>query len=554
MPVINFSFADLQDLVGGSLDYETLVDRLPMMGADVHSVSKDSDEMAFELFPDRPDMYSVEGIARGLRAFLGISPGLRRYEVGKSDVVLKVDPAVDSVRPFIWSALVTDVGMSDNLIRSVMDLQEKLHLTVGRNRKKVAIGIHDYDTVKAPFLYTAVKPTEKRFFPLQGSKEMDLKEILEDHEKGKAFAFVLEGKERYPLIVDSEDTVLSFPPIINGITTAITESTKNIFVDCTGTDLNALKASVNILVTSLAERGAKIKSVEIQRGEELSVAPDLEPWERGVEADEVRRITGIKEPVSALCHYLARMGYDANEEDRLIRVKIPAYRYDILHPADIIEDIAKGYGYEKFGAHPPEQSTIARSDEELDFANILRQSLTGLGYLEVTTLTLTGKDDQFTRMMREAPAHLTEMRNPRTEDRMILRVALLPEMMAILRKNKHRDLPQRIFEVGDVIIDLKNAGRVAGLSIHAKASFTEMKSVVESMLRSLGLGLKIAVKEDPSFIKGRCASILLDGEAIGEFGEIRPEVITAFELGYPIAAFEIRIDPLMRKAGTSWSS
>ena len=553
MPVINFSYSDLRNLVGGSLDYATLVEKLPMMGADVHSVSRDSDEMAFEIFPDRPDMYSVEGIARGLRAFLGISPGLRKYEVGKSDVILKVDPAVDTVRPYIWSALVTDVVMSDNLIKSVMDLQEKLHLTVGRNRRKVAIGIHDHDTVKPPFTYTAVGPTERSFFPLQGSREMSLKEILEDHDKGKAFAFVLEGKEKYPIIVDSEDTVLSFPPIINGITTAITENTRNIFVDCTGTDLNALKASVNILVTSLAERGARIKSVDIQKGEELYVAPDLEPWERGVAVEEVRRTTGIKDPVNALCHCLARMGYGAEPNDDLIRVKVPAYRYDILHPADIIEDIAKGYGYERFGGHLPEQSTIARSDSNLDFANVLRRALTGLGYLEVTTLTLTGKQDQFERMMRREPSHVVEVKNPRTEDRTILRVALLPEMLAILRKNKHRDLPQRIFEVGDVVVDLRNSGRVAGLSIHAKAGFTEMKAVVESVLRSVGLGLRIAVKEDPSFIKGRCASVLLDGEPVGEFGEIRPEVITAFELGYPVAAFEIRTEPLMKKASASWS-
>lgn len=553
MPVITFSYADLQGLVGGSLDYETLVDRLPMMGADVHSVSRDSDEMAFEFFPDRPDMYSVEGIARALRAFLDIAPGLRRYEVGRSDVVLKVDPAVDEVRPYIWSALITDVEMNDRMIKSAMDLQEKLHLTVGRNRRKVAIGIHDHDTVKPPFLYTAVKPTEREFFPLQGSREMSLKEILTDHEKGKAFAFVLEGKERYPLIVDSEDTVLSFPPVINGITTAVTEETKNIFVDCTGTDLNALKASVNILTTAFAERGAKIKSVEIQRGEELSVAPDLNPWEMSVDVAEVKRISGIDEHAATFCHYLAKMGYDTDADDSKIKVKVPAYRYDILHPADIIEDVAKGYGYQKFGAHLPRQSTIGKSDMELDFSNVVRNALTGLGYLEITTLTLTGKGDQFTRMMRPVPDDLIEMRNPHTEDRTILRVALLPEIMAILRKNKHRDLPQRIFEVGEVVVGMGNSGRIGAASIHAKASFTEMKSTVEAVLRSLGLRLKIAVKDDPSFVKGRCASVLLDGEEVGEFGEVGPAVVTAFELGYPVAAFEMKIEPLMRKACTSWS-
>jgi len=553
MPVINFSFNDLQSLIGREVSFDIIVDRLPMMGADVHFANPNSDEMAFEFFPDRPDLYSVEGVARALRQFLGFESGLRKYEVEESDVVLKVDPAVSKVRPFIWSALVTGVEMNDYLIRSVMDLQEKLHLTIGRNRRKVAIGIHDFDTVKPPFLYTAAEPTEVKFFPLQGTREMTMKEILEEHEKGRMFAFVLEGKERYPIIFDSGGVVLSFPPIINGITTAITEDTKNIFVDCTGTDLNALKAAVNILVTSFAERGAKIKSVSIHRGEELFVAPDLKPWEIEVKIDDVRTLTGIKDEPGALCEYLGRMGYDAIPENDVLRVKVPAYRYDILHPADIIEDIAKAYGYERFGSRMPQYQTQGTPIREYDFWNVLRTAMIGLGYLEITTLTLTGREDQYKRMMRSVPEDIVEVKNPRSEERNILRTSLLPELMAILRKNKHRDLPQRIFEVGEVVRNMRNVSHIAGASIHTKASFTEMKSTVEALLRALAIRLKMAPHDDASFIRGRCAAVIIDGDAVGVFGEIRPEVITAFELGYPVVGFEIEVEPLMRRAEASWS-
>ncbi len=544
MPVINFSYSDLCDLVGREVPREQLRERLPMIGADLKSLDESSDDVSCEFFPDRPDLYSVEGIARALRAFFDYEPGLRSYAVGDSDVDLLVDPSVNRVRPYIWSALVEGVEISDPLIRSMMDIQEKLHLTLGRNRKKVAIGIHDFRTVKPPFTYKAVPPDGMSFVPLQGSRRMTPSEILREHEKGKAYAFVLEGKEVYPMIVDQQGEVLSFPPIINGITTAITEETRDIFVDCTGTDMNAVVNTVNILTTALAERGGRISTVKVHRDGKVDRAPDLKPIAMTLDPAYADWWTGVALQPNQTVAALKRMGYGASEAGGKIEILVPRYRGDILHPVDLIEDVAIGHGFEKYGSTLPRHQTFAREDGLTAFGNAVKPIMIGLGYFEVVTLSLSNPTDQFDAMNIRSNTPAIRVKNPVSEDHNLVRVSLLPSLMTILRRNKHRELPQRVFEIGDVVHGIVNRPMIAGVSIHAKAGFTEMKSVVQSLLAGVGLECSVEAEQHPSFIEGRCAAVIVGPSRLGVMGEVSPATIDAFELKYPVVAFELDLDEM----------
>lgn len=542
MPVINFSYSDLCELMGHEVPKETIRERLPMIGADMKSFEDSSDDASFEFFPDRPDLYSVEGVARALRAFLGFEPGLRSYAVGESDVDLHVDQSVDDVRPFIWSALVEGVEITDPLIRSMMDLQEKLHLTLGRNRRKVAIGIHDFRTVKPPFTYKAVLPDEVSFVPLQGSTKMTPAQILKEHEKGMSYAFVLEGKTRYPLIVDKQGEVLSFPPIINGVTTAITEDTKDIFVDCTGSDLNAVTYAVNILTTALAERGGKIMSVRIHQNGKTALAPDLIPKEMTLDPKYTNQWNGTALSDTEVADCLKRMGYGASAGKNGIQVLVPRYRADILHPVDLAEDVAIGHGFERFGYILPKHATFGVEDKMTAFSKSVKEIMTGLGYFEVVSLSLSNPRDQYVSMNLENDKKAIGVRNPVSEDHVLVRTSLVPSLMNMLRKNKHRELPQRMFEIGDVVLGGKNRTLMAGVSIHARASFTEIKSLVQSVLSSMSVPVDIAASDHPSFVKGRCASFSSGQTQLGHFGEVAPSTIEAFELKYPTVAFELDLE------------
>ncbi len=258
MPVINFKYSDLCTMLGEDVPEQVLVERIPMIGADMHETEGETDEMSVEFFPDRPDLYSVEGLARALRAFLDIEPGMKSYPVEESDVEVFVDRGVKSARPWLICGIVRGVDVTDEFLRSLMELQEKLHITIGRKRSKLAIGIHDLSKVRAPFTYKMVEPHSIRFVPLAMDEEMDLSEILERNEKGREYNRLLDGMPEYPIILDADGQVLSFPPIINGRLTTVTVGMHDLFIDVTGNDRKAVKGALDILASALAERGGRI--------------------------------------------------------------------------------------------------------------------------------------------------------------------------------------------------------------------------------------------------------------------------------------------------------
>ncbi len=549
MPVINIDLNDLRKLVGEDLSLETFTESIPLLGASIEEIEGDS--MQIEFFPDRPDLYSVEGVARALRAFLGIKPGLMEYPTKDSGIEFRIDASVNEVRPYAAAGVIRGVELNDNAIKSIMEIQEKLHITLGRKRKKVAIGIHDMKHIVPPFKYQAVGPEEVHFVPLASDEEMTPKEILEKHPKGIDYAGILEGKEKYPLITDSRGQVLSFPPIINGSLTTVTEDTTDIFLDITGTDFHAVEGALNIVAAALVERGGRIETVRtiydsFPEGGEIRemVLPDMSPKKWEVPSDYIVSIIGedtLKK--EQIIPALKATGMSAVEKGDNIEVSVPAYRLDIIHPIDIVEDVAIGYGYHKIEGGKPAAFTVGEENAHSSLSRKLRELMVGYGYLEVTTLTLSSPEIQFDSMRRERPTdfEITEIKNPITEEHTCLRTALTPDLFVILRKNRHRDLPQRIFEVGSVVRDHKRQLRIAGLAIHAKAGFTEMKSLVISLCRDMGLNCEIEPSGDPAFIRGRGAAIMVEGKEIGTFGEFHPEVITNFELGYPVIGFEMAL-------------
>jgi len=540
MPVITFKYEDLTGLIGKKVDKNALLQKIPMIGAEIDKVEGES--ISVEFFPDRPDLLSVEGLARAMRSFLGIEKGMKKYDVAPPSISLEIDDSVNEVRPFVSAAVVRDVRMSEDFIVSMMELQEKLHFSIGKDRKKMAIGLHNFDAVTPPFTYRAVKPDEISFVPLGETVEMNLDEILQKHDKGIKYAHLVEKFDKYPVIIDSNKHVLSFPPIINGELTAVDLFTENLFVDVTGTDANAVDSALNIIATAIAERGGNLEMVKVI-GNEVRNTPDLSPSHVKVDLDYASKILGFDIKKHAT-DALEKMGLDARVKGKVIEVDIPAWRVDILHPIDIVEDMAIGYGYDKISPELPKSMTFGESLS----SNKIHETMIGLGFNEVLTISLSSEEEQFEKMNLK-PREVVSIENPISSKHSCIRVSLLPSLMEILSKNRHNELPQMIYEVGEIVEIIDgvplNKTMVSGVKIDAKTGFTECKSIVEALLRNMGIKADIEEKKSGAFIDGRCASLLKDEKPIGYFGEVHPSVISNFELEYPAIAFEIYADELL---------
>jgi phenylalanyl-tRNA synthetase beta chain len=537
MPTVEFSTGDFMRLAGRKVPLKELEDRAAMLGTCVEELS--DEKMTVEIFPNRPDLLSVEGFARAYRAFTGLESGLRDYRAAPSNISLKADPSVKSVRPFVVSAVVKNLPVTEEVLLSIIEIQEALHGSHGRKRAKVAIGIHDFDKTEPPYEYKAVPANSLSFIPLDFSEKMTLGEVLEKHPKGADYKHILAGKKLLPVVLDKAG-VVSLPPIINADRTRVTESTTNLFIEMTGTNELALKHALAIVLTSLADRGGQIVSVSVN-GKKL----DLSPEKMRVETDYVNKLLGLKLKSADIAKLLGKMGYGKGKlTEKEVEVLVPCYRADVLHPIDVAEDVAIAYGYENFEPAGTAIATVGKPDilEENSFS--LKMLMLGLGFQETTQFTLT---NPAALAKARVAAKAVKIKNPRTEDFTVVRPSMISSLLETLAYNKKKRIPQRIFELDDVVPggkDTANRRKLGIAMLDSEVNFSGMQSAIEALLRNLGLGYKLREAENPSFIKGRCGEIIINGKSAGVFGEAHPQAITEFGLDYPAALAEIDVEML----------
>ena len=546
MPTISVKQNLLRRLVesrGRVHDVEDLAFRLPLMGTDIDTC--DEDVLDIEIFPDRPDLLSPETLFHGMMPFLHDSPPSPRLAVKPGTISMRVAPELSDIRPVILGAVVRGLELDEDIIKRLMDHQEKLHFALGRGRKRASIGVHDLSTLEPPFRVEAVERSHS-FIPLAMDEEMTIDEILDKHPKGVDYAHLLDGMDKVPIIFDANDSVLSFPPIINGDHTTVTEKTRDIFIDVTGLDLRACEAALMLICLQLSVLGGQVESVRVKTCEGKDWSINGTPIEHKVERELVEGILGNSFSDDEIEEAIRRMGGQYKGDlSGVLSILMPRWRFDILHPIDLVEEVAIGHGYDDLAYDVPKAPLTAIPRQDGHLRRRIREALQGLGLIQIQSLTLSNDSDQFTSMRWKKDGAITRMTNPITTEHTILRQNILPGLLRLLAANRHHDLPQGVYELGTVVIDHTNRDRFAFLVAENSGGFASLRGRIQALLRDLGCqDWTLEVLEGGPWLEGRSASIIVNGITVGECGELDPHVSESFDLNVPMSGAQIDVQLL----------
>ena len=546
MPVVELSYTRLQKLVG-KVTKKQISDILPFLGLDIES--EDKDLVRIEYSPNRPDYSTDFGIALGLQGLLGIKPGAIKLKVKKSTKYpISVKPSVSKVRPFVTGVVAKNGKIDEKTIKQLMTMQEDLHFGIGRKRKKSSIGIHDLDKISFPLVYTTTNK-KHQFTPLNSEKILPISEILQNTVVGQDCGFILGNSEQMPIILDANKETVSFPPIINAAITTVTTKTKNLFVEVTGINKADAEDMLSVVATILQSAGFSLESVKISGANNSS--PKLEPKKMSVSPTLINQILGLDLTPSKIVSSLKKSRLDAIIKGKQIICIIPSYRFDIFGPMDLVEEVALGYGIQNLEPVLSPSQTLGQINPVSIQLKSLSQVMIGLGFLEALNSSLTSKRVLYEMNNRE-PKQIISVLDSKSQEHTILRDSLIPGLIENLSRNIHESYPQKLFETGSVFTlenPISETIHFSGISAHQESNFTEIKSILQSALK-IGFKIKIETKTTthPSFVDGRCASVIFDGKSIGIIGEVHSKIIENYKIRVPVVGFEISLSESILKS------
>jgi len=568
MPVVDVDPDELRTLTGREKTDDELKDDLFELGIEYEGDTEDG-KLRLEFEADRLDRLSITGIARSLSHHYGDLTGIHVPDTNSPEWTIEVDESVPDERPYVTGAVVRGLDLDETDLEAIIQLQEKLHATMGRKRAKGAIGVHDLTMLKGRAVgdtsksirYVGIEPEKDRFVPLDSDAAMTPAEVLTDHPTGREYAERVEDYERYPAIYD-DIGLFSFPPVINGARTEVSTGSRDLFIELTGTDQWTIDKMLTILVYALDARGGQVESVEVSYPDQELVRPDLSVSTMSLTHDRIENTLGLDLDSEDVEDLLARAGLEVAEEETQLEageyeVRIPPYRVDVLHPVDLVDDVGRAYGFNQLVPRYPDVSTVGERTEASRHEEAVRDLLVGLGFEDLLNFNLTNPGELFDRMNLEAgqdaygAGQPPELFESYSEDFTVLRTWLLPSLLQVLENNTHRSYPQHLSEIGFVaevdestVTNVAEGRSVAAVVAGPDATYETAKGRLQALAKNFGAELATPETEHPSFIDGRVADVMIGGTNVGVIGELHPAVLVEHDVEVPVAGFEFDLEAL----------
>lgn len=546
------------------------------VGADVsHLLGLNDDVLELEIYPNRPDLMSVTGVAREVALLFGAE--LRHPS---SDVV-EDGPDVGSL---------TSVTIEDPAGCPRYDARVIANVTFGPSSALVmsrltACGFRPLGNLVDATNYVLLL-TGQPLHAFDLDKLAEGRIVVRRARDGERLV-TIDGEERRlrsdELVIADASSAQALAGIMGGEVSEVGPSTKRVLLESAYFDpitiaRTARRHGMRTEASARFERGANphaapwaaaIAAEELRRTAGGVVARGVvdvgsEP-ERSVvvlRPERVERILGTSVPADERDRFLSGIGCEIGTSDGDLAVIVPAWRPDLEREIDLIEEIARLYGYENIPSERRAGFRGGRTAEQI-LRGRVRDTLLGAGLSEATLSTFVPLEDV------EAIGYdgeLVKVTNPMTSDQRQLRPSLFPGLLRAAQRNAARGVGTvRLFEIGKLFRGWQESSDLPDETEHVSVVLTgtldrhwaaegrgpdvfDVKGILELVLEEIGLQeWEVRPGIDMPFHPGRSGSITIDGLVVGRFGEVRPSIARAFDLDSAVIG-GLSLEPLFARA------
>ncbi len=574
MPKIEVNEKLFFHLLGKKYDWDTFEKKLTFAKAELDekpdmNEAEDKRVIKIELNDtNRPDLWSTGGLARCLREHEGAARhdyssflSTREKTQDSGGRLVTVDPALKGIRPYLVAFVLTGKALSEPELLDIIQTQEKLCWNFGRKRKSISMGVYRNSEIKWPVHQTAADPDKAGFIALQDTEKRTLRQIVETHPKGKEYGWILKDYDKYPLLTDDRGEVLSMAPIINSDTLGQVQVGDNeLLVELTGDDMENLMLAANIVACDFADLGFTILPVKVHYEIDTPYGRDVTTpfYYQGTTKARLSAINkklGAQLSAEQVKDDLERMGSTVSvskEGSETVYTVQPApYRNDFLHEVDVIEDVMIGQGLDFFQPETPDDFTIGRLLPITTYSRKVKGIMSGMGYQEMIFNYLGSRRTYIDNMGIDGK-DVIEIANPMSENYQFIRPSIIASLLEAESQSGNAVYPHKIYETGKIayIEPSENTGTktiqsLGFLSASNDSNFNTAASEVSTLLYYLDHTYEVREADDPRFIPGRQAQVMVNGKVAGIFGELHPQVLENWQISVPCTAGELDLEFLM---------